>query len=38
VSTGTGFSGTIGGRIRSIGERSISSSSSSQRISCRSAR
>jgi hypothetical protein len=38
VSTGTGLSGTMGGRIRSIGERSISSSSSSHRISCCSAR
>jgi hypothetical protein len=37
VTTGTGFSGTMGGRIRSIGDRSISSSSS-HRISCCSAR
>jgi hypothetical protein len=38
VSTGTGLSGTIGGFIRSMGDRSISSSSSSHFMNCCSAR
>jgi len=38
VSTGTGLSGTIGGFIRSMGDRSISSSSSSHFTNCCSAR
>jgi hypothetical protein len=37
VRTGTGFSGTIGGFTRSIGERPISSSSSSHFMNCCSA-
>lgn len=38
VSTGTGFSGTVGGFMRAIGLRSISSSSSSHPKNCCNAR